>query len=825
VLRSAVQVFIVANRRNFGILALLTLLAVLGVIVYQRGFGTRLGGPPAKLQSAYATEAAWIVGEIVRDVAEMSAYPAKPGAVSASPSDAGGTYRVSAGAGAPLALDLRQDLWSPVEFSRVASVALAPGKSANSAAGAAMVPVHPALRDLTPATLIAQSASLSRALAANMLDARAHEAAALTLGGFALRESADRFNDTRWAINRMTAHLAMAIVARGDAEPGTDGELAEAVRLILTNHQTAALAVLDRLDDSTPSSEVGAWVRALRMRITVDPRPLTAPADATLLEKREYFRARRTTIAWTTARMDLDALGIDPRADWFRTIEANGVGVEDGDFLERGLLWEREEYEEAFERIHGRAIGPDAIEALNARAGRCVGAAGPQILPWGAWAEFAQRHLAMFVGKSDNHYRHRLGSTGRADTEKQRLKDELGGLSMFPIATIFWTKGVRGGDADLGLISQAIDAAVQAPERVTPAAWAFLAYGANYEAVRRGMPKPATWFMPTTPGAAYEAATRFKEAGTPRTPDLIASILKDAPYDTALATEFIKSRYRDKPPADEVRRLYGPRLEYDVRLLRQARQYAEEDDAERLRLAQQACEISSVECIALGHELANADRAYDAAVSYERAFADPALDAVALANASGWLVNYYYRHGRVDSALKLAERSAGSWQGLVTQAHLFENLGRFDEARSLYEDVHQSYDDPSQLLGFYYRGVTVRKQAELEDAWKAELARVFPDGLSPVPAGDARPARGVIVTRDNRKTRTAGLQAGDIIIGLEGRRVDNLRQYYAVNAFYGQEQMKLTVWRGKTFEVAITAPNRLMGIEFRSYPIEGWRER
>jgi hypothetical protein len=37
--------------------------------------------------------------------------------------------------------------------------------------------------------------------------------------------------------------------------------------------------------------------------------------------------------------------------------------------------------------------------------------------------------------------------------------------------------------------------------------------------------------------------------------------------------------------------------------------------------------------------------------------------------------------------------------------------------------------------------------------------------------------------------------------------------------------MKLTAWRGKSFQVAITAPNRLMGIEFRSYPIEGWRER
>lgn len=37
--------------------------------------------------------------------------------------------------------------------------------------------------------------------------------------------------------------------------------------------------------------------------------------------------------------------------------------------------------------------------------------------------------------------------------------------------------------------------------------------------------------------------------------------------------------------------------------------------------------------------------------------------------------------------------------------------------------------------------------------------------------------------------------------------------------------MKLTVWRGKLFTVDIVALGRLMGIEFRSYPIQGWGER
>ena len=77
------------------------------------------------------------------------------------------------------------------------------------------------------------------------------------------------------------------------------------------------------------------------------------------------------------------------------------------------------------------------------------------------------------------------------------------------------------------------------------------------------------------------------------------------------------------------------------------------------------------------------------------------------------------------------------------------------------------------------------------------------------------------MTKDSDFSRRAGLQAGDIIVGLDGRRVENLPQYYAVNSFPETEQMKLTVWRGVRFEVTVTAPNRLMGIEFRTYPIQG----
>jgi hypothetical protein len=185
----------VTIRRTASILALVLLLAILARMAYTRGIGMRLGGPPAALEGAYSTEEAWIVGEIVRDVTEMSVYPAARAAASVTAADIAGTYRVSTGPSAAdtVALDLRHDLWAPGEFSRVARAALGSRQAANTTVSPAMAAVHPALLDLTPAALVTAGASISRALTDSMLDAGAHEAAALTLGAFALRESAGRF--------------------------------------------------------------------------------------------------------------------------------------------------------------------------------------------------------------------------------------------------------------------------------------------------------------------------------------------------------------------------------------------------------------------------------------------------------------------------------------------------------------------------------------------------------------------------------------------------------------------------------------------------------
>jgi len=103
------------------------------------------------------------------------------------------------------------------------------------------------------------------------------------------------------------------------------------------------------------------------------------------------------------------------------------------------------------------------------------------------------------------------------------------------------------------------------------------------------------------------------------------------------------------------------------------------------------------------------------------------------------------------------------------------------------------------------------------------LAKLFPEGLQAAATTmPEKPAKGVFVNKDSERSRKAGVRAGDIIVGLEGWRVENDRQYFAINTFKDVDVLKLTVWRGQLFAVEVPAPRRLMGVELNTYPLKGW---
>lgn len=814
------------SRRNLvSTVVLLLLLGIFGRLAYSRAYRVFFVAKPATLAAPYTTEEAWVVDEIVRDITEMGSGTAATSPMvlaSAQP----GLYSVSMPntPGATTTVDLSAELWSPTAFAVLAKTVL--GTPPSAARAPSDSSVHGDLLDLTALTLLSTSEHVSRALKSDLRDPAAHESAALTLAAFALREPVARHGDTRWAMNRMTAHLALAQALRGDTVASIDGRLASAVLLTLTGHQVRAMATLGALDDAaTPA--VQAWTRALRLRITEDWRLLADPRAATRLEQREYLRARRVTGRNVTGSSELERLGRTMDVDWFRIINGSVVGVEDASLVTQALDEERAELDDIYVRLHGRMREQDDTASLNALATRCMQGAEPTVLPWGAWAEFGQRRLAAVISRYDSYLRHSLGAGEAADKAKVMLHNELGELWTFPSATIWWTKGPRGLEADDRFFNEAVTTAVAQPQRATAHVWTVLSFASPYvQHARQFMPSAPAWFFATAPRTAYDAAMRV-QAGGLRPVEDYDRLLENAPYDLPLATHYLSAKFGKQVPLAEVERRLGERIAFDTRAVAWA--MAAVSDGERsVELLQNACGFSPTYCQQFATKLAMLDRDAEAAEAFERALGDESVDDVAKANWSGWLVNYYQSRGRTDEALQLAERSAGTGAaaGLVTSGRLYERLGRLDEAELALTINAERYDAPGELLGFYYRAVEKRKELAYQDRWQRALKPVFPNGLSrdPVPAGS--PALGVSVEQDSPGANELGLQAGDVIVAVDGWRVDNMVQYRTVRAFPIEGGFTLTVARGAT-RLDVTIPNRAFVPDFKiaNYPVQGWIEK
>ena len=787
------------NWKFWRLVVLLVLVGGLAWILYTRGIPGRFGAVPATLQTDYKTEHDWAIRQTALDIQEMAAFADRRSA-QALPSV------------------LPPTPWEPDAFRPIAAAAFGDAVSV-STTDPGVVELYPELTALDVPTLIESAKTVSQMLAANMRNPRAHESAALVIGAFALRDAADLFTDVRWALNRMTAHLAVARALRGSDHAAPDGAIANIVLLALANHQSRALAELGALGSGSPPEPMNSWIRALHLRITHDWRALAEPSTASRLEKLEFFRARRLTVRRQRAQEHLTIVDEPLAADFARIAQDSGVGVEDGHrFVMEALDMELDEAGRAYQRIHGRPMPQSLGEALNHRAGRLIGD-GPQVLPWGAWAEFYQRHIAMNIGMVDSHVRHRLGDHEGANTVKRQLDTRLATLTLFPLGTLRRTKGSYGTEADQSFYSDVIALAAQAPELVPMRAWSFVEWRATYEPIPQRMPLGASWFGPATPHVPFEASER------PRADQHLDELLAAAPHDTALlATLAIGDG--EAPLVKRARGLLAQHHDYDLRALDAALTHVDREEL-RIPLKRKACAISSRDCIALASSLLYfSNDEPGAAAMYEQAFADPFIDALARAADSYWLTTYYHRIGQTSKAVVLAEQVArtGSGHGYFTRGRLYERVGNLDGAEKDFMINAQRYQDLEGLLAFYYRRVEVDGNQNYAARWEKWRAEIFPNGMQPEPATLAGvPQTGVFINRDSEFSRRSGIRAGDIVVGLEGWRVDNVNQYRVINFLKDDPIVRLTISRGgQLIKVEAKSPTRLFGTQLETHPMKGW---
>jgi hypothetical protein len=345
------------------------------------GVGTALG---------QAREQDWIVADILTTMHRLTRGGQTPRL--RVDTEAGGWAHGVVVEGRPAArLDVIGHVWSPDTYLPSARH-LTAGPRATGPVEDPDLDVRSALLDLRTTSIMAQDRAVTAQLRARPRSAAAHEAAALVVGAFALREGLEIFADTRRELSLMTAHLAVAQALRGTHAMGRDGDLARAAHAALVGRQQDALTALARLD--TPGASVAdrAWVRALTLRVTGDWRTPMPAATATRLEVVEQARALATRV------------GSGALLDWFETFEQDAdpvwhriaLGHQSGMFtVEASSTYSRvaldreiAEARQVWATLHdGQSLTePLLVAALNDRAAPTGGTAGAHgLLPWARW--------------------------------------------------------------------------------------------------------------------------------------------------------------------------------------------------------------------------------------------------------------------------------------------------------------------------------------------------------------------------------------------------------------------------------------------------------
>jgi hypothetical protein len=777
-----------------------------------------------------ATEQQWIVGDVVAAIAGIAGMD-HPTIDVASPSETRFVVTV-ADASDPVALDVVEHLWTADTFEPIARRLLSPTSSTSS-----IEPVdlnaRSALTDLTVNTLLGENDRISAVLQQDGRSAAAHESAALLDGAFALRESASVFNDLRPALSRMAAHLAVAKVLRGSAAESRDGAYARAVMTTLAGLQRKALLQIAELERGAPTDVERAWGRALRLRNTGDWRAVDRSTATTRLEQWEYARALRSRHGLAAFLDYLEGGEPDDSLAWHRIVFDDlmkGFSVEAGHrFADDGVNRELAEAASVWGRYHGgnaQTSMPALIAALNDRPAsspiaRVDGRVVVQVLDWGTWAAFHQRHLCATLASETSHL-HNLGDDDRIAENERSMEAAFGRLALFPIVA-------RWGAPNAEIYQHAMERArplvETAPELVTHASMNVLLYKPAFTVTIKPFPLQVAWFTPTVPaGTALDLFNRSLRPGCPRPPTRAQARFwaVEQPYDhwTVWAEAFL-AMDRGSPSYAVVRKAFGSLVEYDIDALEKFR-YLDMSTSDRLDMGERLCRLSPDHCGTLASWALVNDRERDALSAYER-WIGGARDRVNVSNHVTWISRYYLDHGQRARAEAIAKEAAdtGSYAGMETYAELLDRIGRGDEAEPLYRQIAVRYsNDTVPLGGFLMRRAFRTHDAALE-ARAGELLRPdFPDGLQRVEphALPVRPSDGVMLTDFGPRAARLGLHANDVIVAVDDWRVRTPDQYTMASRLKFDEQMTLTVWRdGRFRQLRLQVPQRWFGSGFRQY--------
>ncbi len=403
---------------------------------------------PYVLKAPYRTEQEWIVGSICRNALELLSFIVdkkgeiiSPAHVSLKKIDGHEVaYQVTAytkRGTVNVKLHFPGSIWSSQAYVPFCEAAMAQLKVPNASVGRTPKgnPLNNLL-DFSESSIEAENARISKWLTEESDNPFAQEQAALVLGTLAMKENSGSFWDPRDICNHATAHLAVARSLKPAPELALEGQLAECLVGLIADTKKECAEELDRMAKITRApKELGAWLRAARMRNSRDWRLADKPEKASGLEQVEYFRALSEAVSIGQAMRWLETKAVLPRQDWTRIILEFSFSVEAGHVFASKAVGSELALMQAM--FPNRFNKDSLIVALNEAPNGVIvtdssGKSSLPVISNGMWAQFFQRHFCHAVLETADFLRSIWGVRDQADQFETANSNAFSQLSLFP---------------------------------------------------------------------------------------------------------------------------------------------------------------------------------------------------------------------------------------------------------------------------------------------------------------------------------------------------------------------------------------------------------
>jgi hypothetical protein len=734
------------------------------------------------------------------------------------------------------------------------------------------------LSEPTMDNVLAVNGNLTDALTKTPASAGLHEQAALLLMLVVWAEPNSDFCDSRELIDSASAHLAMAKLLREGTPAGMAGRLAEASLLEQIGRGAEASQKLNALA-ATPNlpHEARDWVSALQLDNWGDWRKITPGADATLLLDWEYYGKLAVYTGGPLAQNFFDQMAKAHQGVAAKTFLSWDYS---GDNTPQDLSHEKWRIAKIMHALGrgpepapeegGRAAPLLSISALAGAWGAMVPAAEPEADtedggtatviadagnttsflneihagPWqgdrlmvvtpGEWGALEQRNLMALLGNINDYLRTTLQDPkAAAQFRKQEVAPRKGILRLGPLLGYYLASNQAQYDTALAAAGKFIAAH---PEWTSAAIWRrFRAPRAMWKTPTT-IPDYGTWFDPFMPEeTTFDSSNRmyFPEFKSQK-PESFRPWMEVSPDNENVKVQWLMADTGGKPTAEQIRKALGPIVDYSVTVGLMAANACLDDIAAYQKAMQTVCDLNATFYLMMGRTLQEHGQEAAAAAAFQKAVDHFDDDPITMSNGMDFLVNYYFDHNRQADAMTVAQRAAdvGSANGMLTLARLYARMGNFAQALKIAQQEDRAYGGGLGGKFMVYAawgketGDTKAKR-QADQLWgrmttgKLQQTATL-NGMAKAPA----PTEGVQVQEENYFTKTGGLQTGDIIVAIDGRKVRSLYDANIVLGFSVSSDYPMIFWRdGQYLERVVNLPERtdlyIRPLALKSYKSKG----